>query len=386
MEDYDKKREQRARYCGVILGLAIVLNFIVGTINDYAPINNLFPIGMFVLGFASLLNSKFEKGSLRVSIKVFVFFLLFGIQVLFSLISSPSQITKYYAQCFFLVGIPAMFLSTRECDYSYTRHSILVISAVCISHFISILSREYTAYTAGEQMGNAYSLLAIFFVAVWTIFDTDDKTLWKVLAGIEGGLCISVFVKVLTRGIWLCIIIFSIFLIYKKVKNQRLKWIMIIGLPIVFVLAIYYIMHALVYTEWYYKLFYTRSADILNGRGLLFQRAFSYRGIPEIFIGSGIGSYYSKYQTYPHNVFAQLYHDQGIFSVLLVIYIMISSAKKTIKCAIKGEKREYLTVLLVCAGFVKIMVSSYFWVEQLFWISMGLLMKEPSIESNLRSC
>ena len=85
-EAQEKAKEQKARYCGVILGIAIVLNFIVGTINDYVSFSNLFPICMFILGLSSLHGSTFEKGVLRVSRKVYVFFLLFGLQVLFSLI------------------------------------------------------------------------------------------------------------------------------------------------------------------------------------------------------------------------------------------------------------------------------------------------------------
>ena len=386
MKVQDKKREQTVRINGVNLGLAIILNFIVGTINDYVPISNLFPICMFALGLVSLINSKFEKGHLFVPIRVLVFFLLFGLQVIFSLIYMPSQITKYYAECFFLIGIPAVFLSMCECDYSYTRHAVLAISALCTSHFISILEKEYSAYTAGEQMGNAYSILAIFFVAMWTIFDTDDKHFWKVLSGVEGVLCLSIFVKVLTRGIWLCIIVFIIFMIYKKVQNQRLRWILIIALPFAFALIMYFFMHTLVHTQWYYVLFMSRSADILNGRGILFERAFSYRGILDIIFGSGIGSYYGKYQTYPHNLFAQLYHDQGIISVLLIFYLLVSGIKKIFSNAVKGKLREYVTILLLCASLVKLMVSSYFWIEQLFWISMGLLMTKSRIETDMRSC
>lgn len=147
---------------------------------------------------------------------------------------------------------------------------------------------------------------------------------------------------------------------------------MVILCPAV-IFGIYYLFKTfLMNTKWFYNLFYMKSEDVLNGRGQLLAQAFSYRGVLETFIGSGVGSYYGMYKTYPHNIFAQLYYDQGLIAVFIVVTIFISGCKGLIRKAVNGQKQSCFLVLVICAGFVKLMVSSYFWIEQLFWIMMGL--------------
>lgn len=367
------KTDKLNRINGIFLGIAAVMNFAVGAVSDYIAISNLFPLSMTALGIVAVLtNILYGQVMWRVSVKEFFFFFVFTVQVLVGVILGRSSNSIYYAQCFFCIGIPSLFLATRKIDYDILRHTVLIVAIGSISHFISILSREYTIYTSGEQMGNAYSILVILFVAGWTLLDSDDHVLWKIISTVIAALCFSILVKVMTRGAWLCVFAFIGYLLWKKTKSKKVILLLLILLPLI-VIALYYAYRTfLVNSKWFYNIFSMKSGDLMNGRDILLKRAFSYRGLVETLIGSGIGSYYGMYSTYPHNLFAQLYYDQGIVALLTVVTVIISGCKGLLHSIENGKKSDCFLILVICAGFVKLMVSSYFWIEQLFWIMIGL--------------
>ena len=358
---------------GIFLGIAAVMNFAVGTVSDYIAISNLFPLSMIALGIVAVLtNILYGQLKWHISVKEFVFVSVFTVQVLVGVILGKSSNSIYYAQCFLCIGIPSLFLATRKIDYDILRHTILIVAIGSISHFISILSKEYTIYTSGEQMGNAYSILVILFIAGWTLFDSNDSILWKIISTLIAALCFSILIKVMTRGAWLCVFAFIGYLVWKKTRSKRVILLLLLLLPLI-LMALYYTYRTfLVNSKWFYNIFSMKSGDLMNGRDILLKRAFSYRGLVRTLIGSGIGSYYGMYSTYPHNVFAQLYYDQGLIALVMVATVIVSGCKGLLHSIENGQKSDCFLILVICAGFVKLMVSSYFWIEQLFWIMIGL--------------
>lgn len=370
---------------GIFLGIAAVMNFAVGTVSDYIAISNLFPLSMIALGIVAVLtNILYGQLKWSVSAKEFVFVFVFTVQVLVGVILGKSSNSIYYAQCFLCIGIPSLFLATRKIDYDILRHTILIVAIGSISHFISILSREYTIYTSGEQMGNAYSILVILFIAGWTLFDSNDSTLWKIVSILIAAICSSILVKVMTRGAWLCVFAFLGYLLWKKTKSKRLFLVIVISAPLL-VIAIWIVFTKYIsHSEWFANIFSLKAGDLLNGRSNLLEYGFSYRGVLKTIFGSGIGAFYGIYHTYPHNLFAQLYYDQGLIALLTVVCIFIPGCKGLMHNAVNGQKSDCFLILVICAGLVKLMVSSYFWIEQLFWIMMGLILNRSMYQAVLR--
>lgn len=379
------KTDKLNKFNGIFLGIAAVMNFAVGAVSDYIAVSNLFPLSMIALGIVAILtNILYGQVMWRVSVKEFFFFFVFTVQVLVGVILGRSSNSIYYAQCFFCIGIPSLFLATRKIDYDILRHTVLIVAIGSISHFISILSREYTIYTSGEQMGNAYSILVILFVAGWTLLDSDDHVLWKIISTIVVVLCFSILIKVMTRGAWLCVFAFLGYLLWKKTKRRKLFLLVIIFAPLLVIIAWSIFTKYISHSEWFANIFSLKAGDLLNGRGNLLEYGFSYRGIFKMIFGSGIGAFYGSYRTYPHNLFAQLYYDQGMVALLTVVCFFISGCKGLMYNAVNGEKSDCFLILVICAGLVKLTVSSYFWIEQLFWIMMGLILNRSKYQTVLR--
>ena len=317
--------EKVNRINGTLLGIATIMNFVVGTISDYVTVPNLFPIAMVALGVIAVgINAMWGQLKWRVSLKEFLFFSIFTVQVLAGTLLNLSSNSLYYAQCFLCIGIPSVFLATRKIDYDVLRHTVLVVAIVSVSHFISILLKEYTVYTSEEQMGNAYSLLAILFTAGWTLLDSKDRMFWKGISVIVIVLSLSILVKVMTRGAWLCAFVFVGYLIWKKLKNKRLFLAIIVFAPLLLFVLWHICTKYISHTKWFANMFQLKATDLLNGRDNLLKNAVEYRGMLKTIFGSGVGAYYGVYRTYPHNIFAQLYYDQGLIAVVIVTGIILS--------------------------------------------------------------
>lgn len=358
----------------ILLGMAFIMNFIAGTVNDYVAINNVFPLGMLILFLISFLANLLKKGiSLIVLKKMLVLVVLFGLQFLFTFVTCEYEMSLYYLQCFLLVGISGLYLSQNDIDVSIVRHTVLILTLACCTHFITILTKEYSVYTAGDQMGDAYSVLVILFVSLWTIVDSKDELKWKIIALFESIICLVILTKVMTRGAWLCIFAYVSFLIWKKLTNKKFAIFFTILFPLLSILILTYVLPILVNTEWFSNMFLLKAGQTLNGRESLLGNIFSSRGIIPVLFGSGIGGYFENYGIYPHNVIAQIYYDQGLLALLVIGIIVFKSIKHLISSALKGNVYDHLIILAFCAGIIKLMLSSYFWIEQLFWIFMGLI-------------
>ena len=375
--DIDVKRVER--YNGILLGAAIILNYIVGAINDIVFVSNLFPLGMLLLGMLTFaINIALGQEDFSISVTMLGFVGIFTVQIMIAL-NPQLRIHKavFYAQCYVFVGLTSLYMATRNKNIDSVRHSVLAFTGLFGHHLIKILNMEYTVYTAGDQMGNAYAILAIIFSALWTLIDSHDSWRWKCIACVELLLCSAIMIKVMTRGAWLCIFIFIGFLVLKKSKEKHLFIYFILGMPILVIVAYIVFVKAIKESSWYNVMFSMKSDDILNGRGNLLKQVMTYRGLFQTLFGSGVGAYFETHQIYPHNVLAQLYYDQGLLVLLYVLHLLCGIVK-AFKGALANNQEDYLIIVVVCSAFVKLMVSSYFWIEQMFWIMIGLLIRKAS--------
>lgn len=377
--DIDAKRAER--YNGVLLGAAIIMNYIVGAINDIVFVSNLFPLGMLLLGMLTFaMNIVLGQEDFSISVTLIGFVWIFAFQIMIAL-NPLLRIHKsvFYAQCYVFVGLTSLYMATRKKNIDSVRHSVLAFAGVFGYHLIKILNMEYTVYTAGDQMGNAYAILAIIFSALWTLIDSHDSWRWKGIACVELILCFAIMIKVMTRGAWLCIFAFSGFLALKKSKGKQLFIYFILGMPILIIVSYIIFVKVIKESSWYNAMFAMKSDDVLNGRGSLLKQAMTYRGFLPMLFGSGVGAYFETYLIYPHNVLAQLYYEQGILILFYVLHLLCGIVE-AFKGALANNQEDYLIIVVVCSAFVKLMVSSYFWIEQLFWILMGLLIQKASQE------
>lgn len=365
-----------------ILGIILIMNFVVGFINEYIEIQNLFPILIAFLG-ALLVAYNLIKKKLKAQINIGIFGVvcMFAVQLIFSALLINRPITIYYIQCFGCVAIPCMYIGSADIDLRIVRHTSLIAALMCCTYYCTLLTKEYTVYNSAEQMGTAYSLVPIICISCWTIMHTRDRWGWKLIAIVHVCACIMLFVRFMTRGAWACIFVFFVICVLTWKKKRSVKIVAIAAGPIIAVMVYYLLISCFVNTDLYQLLFVAKSDDFFNGRTDLYLKAFSYRGVIPSLLGSGIGAFYTENrQTYPHNLFGQLYYDQGLVVMLYIIVIIACAMILFWKYNKENKQDAYLLLLLLCASILRLMVSYYFWIDQLFWVFLSYVTKEYYIK------
>lgn len=104
-----------------------------------------------------------------------------------------------------------------------------------------------------------------------------------------------------------------------------------------------------------------------SGRGLLYKETWSFIKEKPI-LGWGIAGDIVCMEMYPHFIFLEILLDFGIFlGAIISGIIVLKIIRSLIKC--KNEKKEY--ILLLCCGFVPLLVSHSYLQAPLFWILLG---------------
>lgn len=360
----------------ICFGIYLILNFIAGAVADFVEIQNLFPVLAFVIGVLLLIRTtSINKKMLKIKPLLLWLVVLIVVQFIFSLLTTESEITSHYFLCFVTIGLSGLFVASKDVDFKKARHTVVLLSVLNCYHFIKMIGSEYTVYTAGEQMGNAYSVLMILFLSLWTFIDGKETIRWKLLSSADIVLCFALLIKVMTRGAWVCVAVFIILIMLKEFRGKKAFFYVFLLIPISIIIMPFVLDTYLKNTTWYYFMFADRANNVLNGRDTLLKTAFAYNGIIRLFIGSGIGSYYSAYNTYPHNIIAQLFYDQGLISLIVFGKIILSGLKGIVRDFIYGDEMAFLIISLSCASLLRLMISYYFWIDQLFWLLLGLLIK-----------
>lgn len=357
----------------MIVGLILNGNFIVNTISHYINISSMYAIYMIGLGIVCLLVNK------RVPIisnkKAFICFIVILVQFFFSIFEIGGIKTNQFFQCFIAVGLPCWLVGMCDIDEMIACKTVIISSLVCTTNYYYINSGTYNVYNAGEQMGLAYSLLPSIMVSVIVMIGSRNKK-WGMVSILTMILSILSLFKLMTRGAYICLLAFVFFVVLINIKiwlkNKAGIIIVILGISFLMFLMLRFPIYESI---WYRHVFGAKSENILNGREIDIEALKEWRGVWRAIFGSGIGSY--KVNTgndYIHNIFGQVYYEQGVYSLFYLTIIIIGS----IKSIMKKQENYQLMLVLIAVSVLRLQMSYYYWIDGTFWLFIGVFLSQSN--------
>ena len=136
-------------------------------------------------------------------------------------------------------------------------------------------------------------------------------------------------------------------------KSKKLM--IVIGFVLFVGIFIYCFGERIASSTWFFEVFGIKEGNILNGRELDYKVAFSWRGLDLFLFGSGVGSFQkNENYEYIHNLFGQIYYEQGIYSLLFIIYVVLRTIKLFFKDQLKNNYVKLFILMLFCICKVSI--------------------------------
>ncbi|MDT3766198.1 O-antigen ligase family protein [Priestia filamentosa] len=355
-----------------LIAVIISANIIAMAINMLIGLNNSIILPFIVSALISLVINK--KVNLIIIVPLSLFILsFFGI----SYIQIGASIhLKEYLLSFFTFGITSFIIASQPFEVKKVMNYITLIYVLTSWVFINL---DIDNMLPGNKMGLGYLILPIILVCIHQIFyvkfSLSKKIFYLVILSWYGYFMIEVG----TRGGFLSIALYILllFVFGKKLNPSRLM-ICLLGLGLFtfiysnflsLLLSTKNILEDLNLNSYFINKSITliRENNILNGRNTLYELAFE--GFKENwFYGNGIGFFHDFFGIYVHNLFLQILNEGGI--LLLTPFVLIMFYGLFLMFFSKKIDRSFKLFICFIFSLVipRLMVSSIFWKEQIFWI------------------
>lgn len=360
----------------VLIGMLILANLIANTVSMIINIPNIFAIIVTLIAVVSII-----KTGIRISYRLFFLILIIFSQFIISFLLINSSMTNNFFVSFISIGIPSMIVASKPFCTFKVIETIQMIALFCSPYVIKIIVTEYSIYDSGMLMGIGYAILPVIISSILILFESKRNKL-KIIALINLILSVSISTKLISRGFFISILLFIILFTFYKVRNKpsNILKVFIITL-LLFIIYIIFFHDYVVDSEWYYSLFKIKSEDFLNGRLFDYQNIMKQRPFLNILFGSGIGSYYANYgYNYIHNIIGMVYYEQGVFLSLIIVGILGFSVFKFFTS--KANENRILILILLSTSVIRLMVSYYFWIDQIFWIYLSTMLSYKYINQH----
>ena len=364
-----KNKTEKLPIASIIIGLLLCSNMLVIGVSYLIPIPNLFPIFVFAL---SALWVFLNFDNLKINIYLLAFLMIMAMQVFCGFATIGNDTANAYFFSFICVGLLPALAGYHRIDINVVSLTIVISGIVTCWYPINIILLGSFSLASENQMGVSYSLLPLLFSSI-IIITSGSRRIHRLLAVITLVLsAITIFMQA-TRGAILSAAVFAIVYTLYRVngKNDRNAKTRFVIIALIVIIAVILLMPFITSSEWYERVFSRKQDDVLNGRTELYEQSLEWQGPLAFFVGSGCGSFQSIHNynglMYPHNIFLQLYFEQGIFVALIVLFVCFLSIVMMIK---KSFDREHKTTLLFlfCATIIRLNFSYYFWIDPIFWI------------------
>ena len=362
------KEDKRRDLNSVFLALLILSNLVANCISMFVRIPNIFALTVTVIASLSVLLT-----GIKLNNKIRLLICVVMLQFLFSFLSIDSIETTRYLLSFIFIGIPSIVIATKPFDIYKTIKAVQVISLLCIPYFIFIIQSTFTIYDSGELMGIGYAILPVLISSLIIVFGNYKRN-WKCLAILNFALVYLASSQLISRGYFFSAIAAFLLLIFFKIKNHPLTLIRACILLIIIAIPFFtFALKSLESSHLYYTLFEWKSGNFLNGRSSDIQNVMSNRTSGDILFGSGIGSYYANFKLdYVHNLFGMLFYEMGIFSTIAAFILIIKGVIKMLTT--KSNETQTTIIFLLCTSIIRLMVSYNFWIDQIFWIFISVML------------
>lgn len=352
----------------VLIGMLILANLIANTVSMIIKIPNIFAIIVTLIAVVSII-----KTGIRISYRLFFLILIILSQFIISFLLINSSMTNNFFVSFISIAIPSMIVASKPFCTFKVIETIQIIALFCSPYMIKILVTEYSIYDSGMLMGIGYAILPVIISSIIILFESKRNKL-KIIALINLILSVSISTKLISRGFFISILLFIILFTFYKVRNKPSNILIVfIIMLLFFIIYIIFFRDFVVDSKWYYSLFKLKSEDFLNGRLYDYQNIMKSRSFFNILFGSGIGSYYTNYgYKYIHNIIGMIYYEQGVFLLLIIVGILGFSVFKFFTS--KVNETRILILVLITTSVIRLMVSYYFWIDQIFWIYISTML------------
>lgn len=290
---------------------------------------------------------------------------------------------------FIILGIPFLSLSYYQLRYKRILEYLVLLGLVMTPLNIKECLLEYISLNSDDsQMVSSYNIL--FFIIPSAIICFYNTNKWiKLFAIAEVLLGLLFLILFGSKGAVLAIFLgcFLVF-VYRKNRSVKILSLKTIITTISVCLLFSNLDGILTYTndmlnrygivssaipELLAKISSNDIDQITSGRNVIYTQTIKEISHSPIW-GYGIASFDNYSGNYPHNLFLQLLYEGGIivcFPYTLLFFMLLNqlNSNKT-----PLEKR-YFIIFIFSAGLVRLMLSYSFWESQLFWFSIGIVLK-----------
>lgn len=379
----------------LMIALIICANFIALTLDTLGIASSgIVPI---VFGFSLVVaigNSIIAKAKLKISrksISLFVYILIaFALSVAYSGFDGAAF---EYLIMFTAYGGLIFFITLMEFDSYKVIKYVMIIGILFLINPLKIAGYSAVDNSAAGQisMGASYAFFPCVVAAILHFFYYRKRTGILITFGyLANAALLFLLLKEATRGVLLSLVLLCFYIFFAKIggKFTRTRKLKLFGISVFLVVGCILLLVNLesILLETYnfmdtmgfevssviktYGLVKSEGiAGVLNGRGQIYVHAFEMIKSSPIW-GSGIGAYYDLYGTYPHNLFLQMFVEGGLLLLIPISVVIFQSLFKLIKAVMHKVKsdRNQLLILLFIVAIPRLMLSSYLWREQTFWL------------------
>ena len=341
--------------------------------------------------------TKFYAFKFNIKSIMLLLLIIFWFLISYLRFDSFNYINSYFIQFLFYGGVIFILLSI---PYSYKKivFGMSVISLLILINPISIvnniISTSFVEYSM-IPMGTSYSILpSVVASIIYFLYykSRDDGYLVKISYLINFFLLILLIFEA-NRGISvaLLILLYTIWFSGFKKRTYRRTRLTFAYLSIfLLTIGVLNIEQVLVMTNNFLQkmgieiatisksVYKIQTAGLLNGRDDVYHNAWDLILYNPLF-GSGISSYAYHYDGfYPHNIILQLLLEFGIiFSIPFFILLLKSLLISFISLKDDNKYNEFKVFIIFCfvCSIPRLMLSSYFWQDQMFWLMLFSLTK-----------
>ncbi len=110
--------------------------------------------------------------------------------------------------------------------------------------------------------------------------------------------------------------------------------------------------------------------DISNGRIGIYKLALT-EFLNSPIVGNGIGTFtINGEHSYPHNVIIQMLYESGIIYTIILCIPVAVFIRRLFNRGL-DDANKIVAMFLLCLSFIGLMLSSYYWNQQAFWLIVG---------------
>ena len=334
----------------------------------------------FIIIVATLYIVSIYKHSFCVTKNYLLFILLLVMLSGFSFLFGTESALKYMEYCMFI----GFFLA---CNFLCINYMALFKSAIALGLILTPLlylrglslsiNIGTSDMNSGTMMGLTYAILPLLLLCISSLFVKMERW-WKIFAVIEIIILFAAIMLIGSRGIFVALSIYALFLVICLVKNKqssRLRYILISGFVVVGISQYSYEIlkwltnatqslgleiYALNKMNAYYTL-----DNLDNGRLEIWDACVN--GFFSSPIGHLVGSFEDTFKVHQHNLILQTMWEFGFIGILFLLIYFPRSFKILIDEEI--PKPLFLVLLTIfCSSIVLLFYSSSFWLLPNFWL------------------